>query len=173
MLLVGEDLVLQWQEGAAGVDQVDARQVVLARDFLRAQVLLDRHWEVGAALDRSVVGHDYHLLAHHPADAADHACRRRGFGVHPFGGQRRDLEERRAGVEQGGDAVARQQLAARSVFVAGLVAAAGRRACKPGIELIDQCAMPGGVVAEILRAGVEGGAQYGHAVLRGDGDGTG
>ena len=43
VLAVREDLVLQRQEGAAGVDEVDAGQAVLERDLLRAQVLLDRH----------------------------------------------------------------------------------------------------------------------------------
>ena len=65
VLAVGEDLVLQRQEGAAGVDEVDARQPVLQRDLLRPQVLLDRHRVVGAALDGRVVGDD-HALA--PAD---------------------------------------------------------------------------------------------------------
>ncbi len=58
VLAVGEDLVLQRQERAAGVDEVDARQPVLQRDLLRAQVLLDRHRVVGAALDGGVVGDD-------------------------------------------------------------------------------------------------------------------
>jgi hypothetical protein len=40
VLAVGEDLVLQRQEGPAGVDEVDARQPVLQRRGLRAQVLL-------------------------------------------------------------------------------------------------------------------------------------
>ena len=59
VLAVGEDLVLHRQERAAGVDEVDARQVVVGRDLLGAQVLLDRHRVVGAALDGRVVGdHD-------------------------------------------------------------------------------------------------------------------
>ena len=61
VLAVGEDLGLQRQERAAGVDQVDARQPVLQRDLLRAQVLLDGHRVVGAALDRRVVGDDHAL----------------------------------------------------------------------------------------------------------------
>ena len=56
VVAVGEHLVLHRQERAAGVDEVDARQPVLERDLLRAQVLLDRDRVVGAALDRRVVG---------------------------------------------------------------------------------------------------------------------
>ena len=63
VLAVGEDVVLQRQERAAGVDQVDARQPVVERDLLRAQVLLDRHRVVGAALDGGVVGDDHALAA--------------------------------------------------------------------------------------------------------------
>ena len=107
VFLVGEHLVLQRQERAAGVDEVDARQAVLARDFLRAQMLLHRHREVGAALDRRVVGDDHDFLAMHAADAGDDARGGRGVVVHAFGGEGRDFEEGRARVEQGGDAVAR------------------------------------------------------------------
>ena len=68
VVAVGEDLGLQRQVGAAGIDQVDAREAVLERDLLRAQVLLDRQREVRAALDGRVVGDDHAL-------AAVHACR--------------------------------------------------------------------------------------------------
>ena len=42
VLAVGEHVVLPRQERAARVDQVDARQAVLERDVLRAQVLAAR-----------------------------------------------------------------------------------------------------------------------------------
>ena len=58
VLPIREDVGLQRQERAAAVDEVDARQPVLERDLLRAQVLLDGHRVVGAALDRRVVGDD-------------------------------------------------------------------------------------------------------------------
>ena len=63
VLAVGEDLVLQRQEGAARVDEVDARQAVLEGDLLGAQVLLHRDRKVGAALHRGVVGDDHRLAA--------------------------------------------------------------------------------------------------------------
>ena len=71
VLAVGEDLGLQRQEGAARIDEVDAGQAVLERDLLRAEVLLHRDGEVGAALDRRVVGDDHHLAAGDAADAGD------------------------------------------------------------------------------------------------------
>ena len=101
VLAIGEDLGLQRQERAARVDQVDAGQPVLQRDFLRAQVLLHRQRIVGAALDGRVVGDDQHLAARRrgrrpvtmPAPGASSSY------MLPRG-QRRQLEERRARIEQ-------------------------------------------------------------------------
>src|SRR5438270_665280 len=61
VVLVGEDLVLQWQVSPAGVDQVYTRQVVLLGDLLSPEVLLDGHRVVGPALDRGIVRHDHDL----------------------------------------------------------------------------------------------------------------
>ncbi len=88
VLAVRKDLVLARQEGPAGVHQVDARQPVLQRHLLRAQVLLDRHRVVGAALDRRVVGDDHALALRHPADPGDDAGAGRFVVVHAVGGQR-------------------------------------------------------------------------------------
>ena len=59
VVAVGEDLVLQREERPARVDEVEAREVVLLGDLLRAQVLLHREREVRAALHRRVVGDDH------------------------------------------------------------------------------------------------------------------
>ncbi len=96
VLAVGKDLGLQRQKGAAGIDEVDARQAVLERDLLRAQVLLDGDREVRAAFDRGVVGDDQHFAARDAADAGDEAGGRRLVVVHVERGERRQLEKRRA-----------------------------------------------------------------------------
>ena len=71
VIAVRKDLVLHRQERAAGVDEIDARQAILERDLLRAQVLLHRQRVIGAAFDGRVVRDD------HAADAANGAdCRR-------------------------------------------------------------------------------------------------
>ena len=88
VVAVGEHLVLLGQERAAGVDEVDARQPVLARDLLGAQVLLDRDRVVRAALDGGVVGDDHARPAGDPADAGDDPGARRIAAVHPLGGER-------------------------------------------------------------------------------------
>src|SRR5690606_6982747 len=122
-------------------------------------------------LDRRVVGDDHHFLSHDAADAADHPGGRRGAVVHVLGGERRDLQERRTRIEQGGDAVTRQQLAPAFVACAGLVAAAGRGALEPLAQLRNQFPVVPGVGLELGGTRVEGGAQYGHALGLADGKG--
>ena len=111
VLAVGEHLVLLRQERPAGVHEVDAGQAVLQRHLLRAQVLLHRHRVVRAALDGGVVRDDHAGPAGDPPDAGDDPGTRRRVVVHPVGGQRGELEERRRRVEQRVHPVAREQLA--------------------------------------------------------------
>ena len=138
VLAVGEHLVLARQERSPGVDQVDARQPVLAGDLLCAQMLLDGDRVVRAALHRRVVGDDHAFATGDPADAGDHAGAGAFVVVHAVGGQRRHLEERAAGVEQTVHAVARQQLAAADVPLAGAFRTAECRGGQLCAQLIDQ-----------------------------------
>ncbi len=73
VVAVREDLVLHREEGAAGVDEVDARQPVLQGHLLGAQVLLHGQREVGAALDGRVVGDDHALATGDASDPRDRA----------------------------------------------------------------------------------------------------
>ncbi len=112
VVAVGEDLGLKWEERAARVDEVDARQAVLAGDLLRAQVLLHGERVVRAALDRRVVRDDHALAALDDADAGDDARRRRVAVVELPGGERVQLEERGARVDEAVDPLPRRQLPA-------------------------------------------------------------
>ncbi|KFB71870.1 MAG: hypothetical protein AW09_002977 [Candidatus Accumulibacter phosphatis] len=91
MFLVGKDLVLHRQESASRIDQIDARQAVLAGDLLRAQVFLDRQRVIGAALHRRIVGNDHALDAMDAADAGDQRGRRHlermGLAIHAIGSE--------------------------------------------------------------------------------------
>ena len=58
--------------------------------------------------------------------------------VELLGGQRGELEERRAGVAEPLDAVAHEQLAARDVALAGALAAAGAHAREARLEVGDE-----------------------------------
>ena len=132
VLAVGEDVVLERQERAAGVDQVDARQAVLERDLLSAQVLLDGHRVVRAALDRRVVGDDRRTSVPSTlADAGDDARAGRVVVVHADRRERGELQERRSGVDQLVDALADGQLAALAV-ARDRALVAGRAALRSG-----------------------------------------
>ena len=115
MPLVGKNLVLHRQEGAAGIHHVDAGQIVLPRDVLRAQMLLHRHRVVGAALDGGVVGDDDAFAPRNPPDPGDDARRMHVTAVEAMGGKRRHLEKSGAGVEQQINPLARQHLAPRGM----------------------------------------------------------
>ena len=155
MLAVGKHLGLVRQVGAAGIDQIDAGQPVLARDLLGAQMLLHRHRIVGAALDGGVVAHDHAFAALDAADAGDQAGAVDGVVVHAVGGERRQFQERRAGIEQPHDAVARQKLAARDVALADARRAAVRRLRRGALQLVGERAHARGVGGKLRRARVD------------------
>ncbi len=138
MVAIREDFVLQRQEGAAGVDEVDAGQPVLERDLLRAQMLLHRDGIIGAALDRRVIRDDQVFVSVDPADARHETGGRRVVAIHAARGQRGDLEERAARIEECLDAVAWQELAARDVLLARALAAARRGERLPPPEFGDE-----------------------------------
>ncbi len=93
MIAIGKDLGLQRQERAARVDQINARQMVLLGDLLRAQMLLHRHRIVRAALDGRVVGDDHAVLPFDDADAGDDAGAGRIVVVHAVRGERGEFEK--------------------------------------------------------------------------------
>jgi hypothetical protein len=155
VLAVGEDLVLARQERAARIDQIDARQAVLLRDLLRAQVLLHRHRVVGAALHRRVVGDDHAFLPWTRPMPAIMPAAGASLVVHAVGGELADLEEGRARVEQAVDALARQELAARRMALARLGVAAERDLGRTGAQVVDLSLEGRGVAPELLRARVD------------------
>ena len=161
MLFVGKDLVLQRQERAAGIDQVDAGEPILQRDFLRAQVLLHRHGVVRPAFHRGVVGDDHDLADLDAPDAGDDARRGGVVAVHAECGELRELEEGGAGIEERAHALARQQLAARGVLRLGVGAAALGDARDARAQVLYQLAVVLGVRLERLAAGVELGSRAG------------
>ena len=167
VLAIGEHVVLARQERAARIDQVDARQPVLERDVLRAQVLLDRDRVVGAALHRGVVADDHALDAAHAADAGDHAAGRDPVAVQLVAGELPDLEERRARVEQAIDPVAHEHLAARLVLLARRHRAARRDLRRQLAQFACQAAVDLGI-GSIVRAGaIDAGLDEAHGrILR-------
>ena len=128
-----EDLLLGRQVRAAGLDQRDRRQAVLLGDLGRPEALLHRPRVARAALDRRVVGGDQALDALDHADAGD----QRGADgeVRAPARQRRQLQERRPGVDEQLDPLARQELPARVVAVDVLLPAAADGLGVLGVEV--------------------------------------
>ena len=65
--------------------------------------------------------------------------------VEAIGGKLRQLEKRRAGIDQSGDAVARQQLVAREVTLARALATAQPDFGDTRAQIVDQCAHRRGI----------------------------
>ena len=115
VVLVGEDLVLERQERAAGVDEIDDAELVLERDVLGPDVLLDRHRDERSALHRGVVGDEHPRHAVHQADTGDDAGAGHLVVVLAPSGEGRQLHEGGAFVDHHVDAVAHHHLVAREV----------------------------------------------------------
>ena len=156
MVAVGKDAVLVGQIGAPRIDQINARQIVLAGDFLRPKMLLHRDRIIGAALDRRVIGDDHAFRARNRADAGDDSRRGDIVVIHAKGGERREFEKRRAGVEQSAHPFMHRQLAPLDMTRHRRGAAALRGECDLFAKIGDQRAHARGVGLEFLRAGLEG-----------------
>ncbi|ADP95765.1 hypothetical protein HP15_1 [Marinobacter adhaerens HP15] len=115
VVTIREDFVLAGQVGAAGIDQVDARQAVLQGDFLGAQVFFDGQRVVAAAFYGGVVGDDHAFGAGDAAHAGDDACSGDFFIVNVVGGELADFQERGAVVQEAVDALSGEQLATGDV----------------------------------------------------------
>ena len=157
MPLVRKDLVLHRQEGAAGIDHVDAGQIVLPRDILRAQMLLHRHRIVGAALDGGVVGDDDAFAPRNAPHPGDDAGGMHVAAIEAVGGERRQFEKGGAGIDQQVDALARQHLAARGMPLARRLAAPAGDNLELLAQFGDQAAHHVGVAGKLGGCGIDGG----------------
>ena len=136
--------------GAAALGQGHHRQLVLEGDLLQAQRFLQAGGGDGAALDRAVVGDHQAAHAGDVADAGDDAaaCLAAVLVVMQLvAGQRGQLEERSAGIEQQVDAFTRQQLAALLELGLGFLrlvehllldVAEGRDGCQHGFAVLRE-----------------------------------
>jgi hypothetical protein len=162
MIPIGKHFGLMRQIGAAGIDQIEAGQPILARDLLRSQMLFHRHRIIGAAFDGRVIADDDAFTPGDPADAGDQAGAMNGVLVHLVRRQRRQFQERRPGIDQRHHALPRQEFAAgempltcaRRTTFGGLGA--------PAFKFRDQ--LPHGrlIGAEFLRLAVDLGGDCGH-----------
>ena len=95
---IREYLVLFGKKRAAGIHQVDTRQMVHPGNFLGAQVFLHRERVIGAALDGGIVSHDHTLAPCHAADTGDDPRGRHGIVIHAPGGKLGQFQERRTRI---------------------------------------------------------------------------
>ncbi len=113
VLAIGKHFRLVRQVGAARIDQIDAGQPVLACDLLRAQMLLHGHRQIGAAFDGGVVAYHHAFAALDAADAGDDAGGVDIAVIEAVGGKRRQLQERRARIDQVHHSFSWKKLSAR------------------------------------------------------------
>ena len=156
MIAVGKHFGPVRQVGAAAIDEIDARQPVLARDLLRADMLLHRHRIISAALDRGVVAHDHAFAALDAADAGDDAGGMDRVLVHAEGRETGKFQKRRARIDQRHHAVARQQFTAPGVALARFLVAAERGRGAARGQIVAQRAPLRGIRGEFLRGGIDG-----------------
>ena len=126
---------------------------VLAGDLLRSQVLLHGERIVGPAFHGRIVGDHHAGSAAHPADAGDEPRTRQFVVVDLLGRERRELEERRTGIEQGIHPLAHQKLARCAVLVARRRASALRIALQQAAQVRHQRLHGGAVGGEFGRPG--------------------
>lgn len=129
VVAIGEHLILLRQVGPARVDKIDTGQLALLSNFLRPQVFLNGHREIGAALHGGIVTDHHDLLALHPANPGNNARTRRGIVIHVMRRRGPYLKERCARIKQVCHPLPRQHLAPAHMTIARPLAAARRRRC--------------------------------------------
>ena len=116
------DAVAQ-QIGAGAFDQLHVRQLVLQRQFLHPQRLVEAVGLQRAGIDAGIIGADHAADAGDEADAGDQPAAGHALvgirHVEHVAGQRRQFDEGRAGIEHQRHALARQQLPALVKAVLG------------------------------------------------------
>ena len=117
MVSVGKHVGLVGKVCAAGVDQINAGQVVFEGDLLGSKVLFDGDGEVASALDCGVVSDEHAFSSVNATDAGDDSGGGCAIAVHTVGGECAELEERRARVEAAVDSLAGEEFAARFVAI--------------------------------------------------------
>ncbi len=149
------------QIGAGALDQLHIGQLVLQRELLHPQRLVETVGLQRARIDAGVIGVDHAADAGDEADpgnqsAAGHALVRIRHIEH-VAGERRQFEEWRAGIEHQRDALARQQLAA---LVEAILGGGGGRA-----RALLQSSHPGDQRQHAVAIALEPDAAGGNRVL--------
>lgn len=137
VVTVRKDIRLVEQHRPARINEVDTRQVVVGGDLLGAEMLLHRHRVIRATRNSRVIGHHETLPAFHQPNACnDTRCGDLAL-VHVMRSQRRDLQKRRARIEQLINTLPWQDLATRRMAFTRLFRATLRCALQHRAEICD------------------------------------
>ncbi len=146
------------------IDQIDAWQAVLRRDFLRSQMFLYGNREIGSAFDCRVIGDDHAFPSGDASDPGDDSAAWNLIVIHPMRGELPDLQERRERIDQRVDALARQHLSARHVTRARRLAAALADAARRLLQIVDELHHDISILAVFRRARIDGRFNEWHAI---------
>src|SRR5437588_5036226 len=155
MIAARKHFVLQRQKGAAGIDKIDAGQVVFRGNLLRPQMLLHGDGVVGAAFHRRIIRNNHAVAAADAANSGNDARRRQRIGIHLVRRERRELEKIRAAIEQCLNACARQHLAAAGVPLPCGFAATQPDFRQPLAHITRECFHRRRIGDEFLRTGID------------------
>ena len=111
MIAIRKHFILVGKIGAAGIHKIDAWQMICLGNFLCTQMLFHGEWVICPALDRGIIGDDHHVTVLDPAYTGDNTGTRCCTVVHGMSSRRAYFEKRRTGIQQPGNALARQDLA--------------------------------------------------------------
>ena len=160
---VGKHFVLHRQEGATGVNEVDARQVVFMGDGLRSDVFLDRHGVVRSTLDSGVVGNEEALASVDHADAGDDTGRVCSSVVEVVSSKRREFQEGRTGVNDALDAFSSKVFASGTMAIDVLSSAALGGGLKARTQFFEECQVVRFSSCEVGVCSIDSGRQSVHA----------
>ena len=152
MLAVREDFGLVRQVRTAAIDQINARQMVLLGDFLRAKVFLHRHREIGTTFHRGVIADDHAGASGYLTNARDHTCTGGLVIIHAIGRQRADLQKGRARINQLLNPLTRQQFSTFYMALARPFWPAASSVNRLFTQVLDKLGH-GGAIAGEFRAG--------------------
>ncbi len=154
---VGEDVFLQRQENASGIDQVNRGNMIVDGNILRANHFFRREREESPGFHRRVVGDDHHQTPADSPEAGDRARGRRAAPllVHFVRGVNSQLEKRSVRIDQLGDALARGQAALLVLRFDGLRAAALLNRGFLVLDFREQVHHAAGILLEVGRVSVD------------------
>src|SRR5579885_1584419 len=144
MFPVREHLALAREVRAAAIDEINARKIILPRNLLRAQMLLDGERIISAAFHGRVIGNDDAFLAADPSNTADQSGRREIILINLITRKLRELQKGCTRIEL---RVAQKPPGRELVDIAIAAEKLNRIECRPRRMLGSKEKAAGGILA--------------------------